>query len=84
LLRVTLTAGAGVLQRVEFGAATNALVNIPGGQTGVPGNFTITPGQTQTTFFVQRSAPGAATVRLNVVDGCGAWPTFVGMGANVP
>jgi thermitase len=83
LLQVTVTAGAGTIQRIDFAATTNAVVNVPNGQPR-PGGFSITPGQTQTTFTVQRSAPGAATAPFTVVDGCGNWPTFVGLGVNVP
>jgi hypothetical protein len=48
-----------------------------------PGNFTVTfpPGTQQATFYVLRQTAGqATTVPLTVIDGCGAWPTFVGGG----
>src|SRR5262249_20496362 len=71
-----------VLQ-LQFGAATNALIDIPGGPIGQSGNFTVTlpAGTTQTSFTVRRATTGqASTVPLTVVDGCGPWPTFVGGG----
>jgi len=71
-----------VLQ-LQFGAATNALIDIPGGPIAQSGNFTVTlpAGTTQAFFTVRRATTGqAVTVPLTVVDGCGAWPTFVGGG----
>jgi hypothetical protein len=91
-LRVTVTAqrNAGLttnaLTRVEFGAARNARVEVPGaaadtpggpstvqGQpAGTPGGFNLAlPANTQeTTFVVQRAAAGDFKVDLIVVDGC--------------
>jgi hypothetical protein len=69
---------------VQFGNATNALVEIPGTTPGTAGNFLFTPpaDTTQVTFFVRRvSAASASTVAFVVLDSCGAWPTFVGGGA---
>jgi hypothetical protein len=88
-LQVTLSANvsdgtlANALQSLAFGSATGALIDIPGGQTGASGNFTVTlpAGTQQTTFFVRQATPGqAATVPLTVTDACGAWPTIVGGG----
>lgn len=64
----------------------NATVDVQGGPTGVANGQTITlpTGTTQVVLTVNRQTPGAALVPLVVVDGCGDWPTFVGMGANVP
>jgi hypothetical protein len=46
---------------------------------------TIPSGTQETTFTVQRTAAGqAATVPFTVVDACGNWPTFVGLGVGVP
>lgn len=88
-LRVTVTAvtsptlQANSLVELRFGNATNALIDIPGGASGLAGNVTIPlpPGGAQTTFFVRRQTPsGAATVPLTVVDACGDFQTFVGGG----
>jgi len=82
-LSVTVAAGTGYLKEIRFGAAQNALVDIPGGQTGAAGNFTYRPAAStaQSTFFVRKPATGASTVPIVVVDDCGDWPTFVGGGA---
>src|SRR5579884_4487016 len=84
-LQVTLLPGAnGWINQVQIGAATNARIDIAG-QTGVTGNqtFTLPPATTSLTFFVHHATTGqATTVPLTVVDTCGAWPTFVGGGAN--
>jgi len=79
-IQVVVSAGLGSIQRIDFGAGTNSLVTIPGGPTDQPGGFSIAPGRAQVSFSVQRSAAGAATVPFTVVDDCGAWPTFVGLG----
>jgi hypothetical protein len=88
-LQTTITAGGSgnQLRRLQFGAATNALIDVPGGPTGSTGNVTVTlaAGTQQTTFLVRRVGSGTAgTVPLTVVDNCGDWPTFVGAGPNVP
>ena len=62
--------------QVSVGGAGQATMSASG-----PISFTTAP--TEYTFFVRRAAPGAATVPLVVTDGCGAWPTFVGMGTGV-
>jgi hypothetical protein len=83
-LRVTVTTTAGPLQSLQFGNATNALVEIPGTTPGTAGNFLFTPpaDATQVTFFVRRvNSASASTVAFVVLDSCGAWPTFVGGGA---
>ncbi len=82
-LQVTVSAGAGPLSALRFGAATNALIDVPGFVTGASGNFNVSlpAGTAQTTFFVRRASPGlATTVPFVVVDGCGEWQTFVGGG----
>jgi uncharacterized repeat protein (TIGR01451 family) len=88
-LRVVVTAGTNATLRtnslveLRFGNATNALIDIPGGQTGLTGNVTVPvpAGASQTSFIVRRlSSNGAATVSLTVVDLCGTYPTFVGGG----
>jgi hypothetical protein len=85
LLQVTVTArgAAGAIRSLRFGAASNALVDLPGGPTGIPGGVTyaLQGGPHQYTFTVRRIAPGqAVTVPLVVVDDQGEWPTFVGGG----
>ena len=81
-LRVVVTPGAGGVSEIRFGPANNALIDI-GGQTGTD---RATPRSrsperaTSVTFSVRQAAPGAATVPLVVIDGCGEWPTFVGGG----
>ncbi|MCC7369453.1 MAG: hypothetical protein IT306_13580 [Chloroflexi bacterium] len=84
-LRVDLAAtGANNrLLSVQVTQTTNALVDI-GGQTGRTGAFAVSLNglPTTTTFNIRRAAAGSATVRLNVVDRCGSWSTFVGGGPN--
>jgi hypothetical protein len=79
---------ANTLQRLDFGAADNARVEIPGaapgtpggpsstpgGPAGTPGNFSLTPpaGVSSATFFVQRQQPGPFKVAYVVVDACHA------------
>jgi hypothetical protein len=74
------------LLQLQFGAATNATLDIPlAGLTGVGGSRTVTlPLETRSlTFTVHHAQAGAATtVPFTVVDGCGSWPTFVGGGAS--
>jgi uncharacterized protein (DUF1501 family) len=80
-LSVTVAAGAGNLTEIRFGTAQNAIVDVPGGQSG-PGGFSLRPsGTAQASFFLRRQAAGASTVPIVVVDDCGEWPTFVGGGA---
>jgi hypothetical protein len=81
-LRVTVTAGSGNLQSIQFGAATNALIDV-GQVVGGTGNFSVSfaAGTQQVTFIVRRASVGqSTTVLLTANDGCGAWPTFVGGG----
>jgi hypothetical protein len=80
-LRVTVSAGADLaLHSVQFGASTNALIDVPGRGTS-SGGFSVDLGQSsQLSFTVRRQSPGAATVPLTVTDDCGSWPTFVGGG----
>ena len=63
----------------------NAALDL-GGQTYAASGSVVTlpPGVQQTTFYVRRVAPGAATIRLIVQDACGDWSTFVGMGVSAP
>jgi hypothetical protein len=84
-LQVTVTAGAGAgiaLRTIQFGAATNALVDA-GPLVGVRGDATVSvaPGTTSFVFYVRRDSSGQAThVPLTITDSCGPWPTFVGGG----
>ncbi|MFN8633021.1 MAG: right-handed parallel beta-helix repeat-containing protein [Chloroflexota bacterium] len=82
-LRVTVSSGRGSIRTIDFGAAANALVEIPGTTSGTAGNFTFTPPANtgQVTFYVRRATAGsAATVQVIVTDGCGPWRSFVGGG----
>jgi hypothetical protein len=71
------------IEGLQFGNATNALIDA-GPLVGIAGNATLTapPNTTQYSFVVRRAAgaQGAATVSLTVVTACGNWPTFVGGG----
>jgi hypothetical protein len=85
-LRVTVAAtanpgsGPNLLQSLQFTQLDNAIVDV-GGQTAVTGTFSVQPPTQSLTLYVRRATAGAAsTVRLNVQDGCGAWPTLVGGG----
>jgi hypothetical protein len=74
------------LQRIEFGAARNARVEVPGaapgapggpsptpgGPDGTPGGFTLPVNASTVTFFVQRQAPGDFRVDFAIVDTCNA------------
>src|SRR6266496_1921480 len=75
---------ANVIQRIQFGIARNATIDVPSGPTASSGNFSQTYGgsTTQVTFTVRRQG-GAMTVPFTVVDLCGDWPTFVGGGTQV-
>jgi uncharacterized repeat protein (TIGR01451 family) len=94
LQRMTLGAGArGVANAlvdlpggVQQGAGAVAVTPGGAGQATVGANATVsfTAPPAQYAFFVRRSAAGAATVPLVLTDGCGEWPSFVGMGAGVP
>jgi uncharacterized repeat protein (TIGR01451 family) len=87
-LRVTISAGtlpatpSNALREVRFGAAQNALIDIPSGPSGSPGGFAHRPSDgVVLTFFVRRASPsGAATVPLVLIDECGEYRTFVGGG----
>jgi CSLREA domain-containing protein len=87
-LRVTLTARDAAcgpnntLFELRFGPATNAQVHVGDGVLHGSGFLYPLPTPArQVTFFVVRQTPGqASTVTVTAVDGCGAWPTFVGGG----
>ena len=71
------------LLALDFTRTTGALVDV-GGQAGRMGAFAVSlPGTSvSASFAVRRAGSGAATVRLDVVDRCGRWPTLVGGGPN--
>jgi hypothetical protein len=84
-LQVTVTV-AGQNNRIlalQFGAVANGRVDVAG-QTGLGENVSVTlpTPTTQATFTVRRVSAGAVTVPLTVIDGCGAWQTFVGGGTS--
>jgi hypothetical protein len=74
------------IQGLQFGSATNALIDA-GPLVGSTGNATVTmaPNTSQYSFTVRRASggQGAATVPLTVVTACGSWPTLVGGGPAV-
>jgi predicted outer membrane repeat protein len=87
-LRVTLTArdaacgSNNTLYDLRFGTMTNAQVDAGDG-TLHGGGFAYslpTPARQVTFYIVRQTAGQASTVTVTVVDGCGAWPTFVGGG----
>lgn len=70
------------LFELRFGTATNAFIDVGDGILH-SGDFVFAPPlfMEPFTFYLVRRTPGqASTVNLTVVDGCGAWPTFVGGG----
>jgi len=86
LATLSSTGANNVLQSIQFGSATNALIDT-GSQTGLSGNFSVAlaPGTQQATFYMRRATQGAAiTVPLVATDNCGSWSTFVGAGASAP
>jgi hypothetical protein len=64
---------------------TNALLDLPGGRTGLTGTPTRSApdGTTQSTSWVRRQAPGQVFVPFVVTDRCRAWQTFVGAGTGI-
>jgi hypothetical protein len=82
LVTISASGANNWLTGLDFSQTTNALVELPN-QAGRSGPFAVAlpAGSLSTQFLVRRVAVGAATVRLTVMDRCGAWPTFVGGGA---
>jgi hypothetical protein len=75
------TGAANHLLGVEFGAATNSLIDIAD-HAQAPGNFTVSvPSSAAVTFSLHPLGSTAYSVPLVVVDRCGRWPTLVGAGA---
>jgi hypothetical protein len=70
------------LSSLQFGTATNGLIDMPGGPTGSTGGFTYPTTGASQTFTIRHAASGATTVPFTIVDSCGSWPTFVGGGAS--
>ncbi|MFN8634902.1 MAG: Calx-beta domain-containing protein [Chloroflexota bacterium] len=84
--QTTAALPSNALQRLDFGAAENAHVEIPGaapgspggpsstpgGPAGTPGSFSLPlpPGTTSATFVAQRQRPGPFRVAYTVVDTC--------------
>jgi len=84
-LRTTLRVnGTGnELQAVEVGAVTNASLDLAGQtDTTGPSAVTLPPGTPQLSFTIHHG-PGAYSVALTAVDGCGRWPTFVSAGSGL-
>lgn len=79
-VRVTITAGSGVLERVEI-TPTSATIDVVGGPTGQTEAFTVTPRTGQLTLTATQLGGTGPGARLTVVDACGPWPTFFGAGA---
>ena len=71
------------IERIRFGAAPNALIEVPG-QAAHKGGVTLNlpPGTQQVSFSVKRDGVGPITVPLFIEDICGEWRTFVGGGAS--
>src|SRR5262249_3961477 len=69
-------------QAVRVTQLDNATVEVAGQPPlSAPGTVPIPSGAAQASFTVRRGQAGQpVTVQLTVVDGCGAWPTFVGGG----
>ena len=92
-LRVTITAGSGTLQTIQFGdpvqkpsVPTNASISVAspaGGPSNITGASVYTPpgGVTTAVLLIGRTGAGPTTVPMIVTDGCGPWTTFVGGGA---
>lgn len=83
-LRVTLTAGAGLITSIQFGTAQNAVVTIGGSSKAPPFTFAPAPPAPQIVFDVTRQGGAGVpvTVPLTLVDGCGPWQTFIGGGGD--
>lgn len=81
-LQVDVSTGAGPISQIRYDAARNALITV-GNRTNVPGGFTYVPTSvTSQVTFTARPASGspAMMVPFVVVDACGDWRTFVGVG----
>jgi hypothetical protein len=75
------SAAPNLVQALEMTRLSNARVAV-GTQQLVVGRASVPPASS-VTFHVSRTTLGeATTVELTVMDGCGAWRTFVGGGPN--
>jgi hypothetical protein len=90
-LEVTITptpvngSSTNAVSELQFGTFANARVTLNSQPVASGQTVTLPPNTSQTDFTVERATPGlAVTVPLTVVDGCGAWRTFVGAGTAVP
>jgi hypothetical protein len=87
-LRVTLTARDAacgpnnMLFDRRFGSATNAQVVAGDGVLHGRGFLypLLTPARQVTFYLVRQTTGQASTVNVTAVDGCGAWPSFIGGG----
>jgi uncharacterized repeat protein (TIGR01451 family) len=90
-LQATLTVGTNAsapsnqFLGYSSGRVTNALIDIPGGPSGVTSFASAVPaGTPQLVFFIRQADPSqGASVELAVSDNCGDWPTVVGGGPAV-
>jgi uncharacterized protein YkwD len=85
---ITMTGAGNTLSSLRIGvpgrAVGNASVIVQGLAVTNGTTVTFPGGATQAVMTVTRQAPGAATVPFVLVDNCGDWATFVGMGTDVP
>lgn len=86
---ISISGANNTISALRFGGAprgiTNATVNVQGAATNVTSGQTVNmpAGATQAVLIVTRNG-GPVMVPFTLVDGCGDWPTFVGMGPAVP
>jgi hypothetical protein len=78
----TVTAGLGTVHALRFGVLQDAALQLPDGSTHTSGGFTYTVpvGTVTTTFIMIRQAAGTVHVPFVVVDDCGDWSSFLGVG----
>jgi uncharacterized repeat protein (TIGR01451 family) len=87
-LQVAVTASADPINptnRLTALSATipaNARLDVPNGPNDLTGqqSLPVGDGTQPVIFFIRRIEPGALTVPMRATDGCGEWPTFVGVG----
>ena len=71
------------LRELRFGQPLNGRIELAGQSQTAAHTYAVPTVTDRVTFAVRRVTPGQpTTVPLTVVDECGAWPTFVGGGAN--
>jgi hypothetical protein len=58
-------------------------LDVPNGPNDLTGqqSLPVGDGSQPVVVFVRRVGPGALTMPLRATDGCGEWPTFVGIGS---